>query len=138
MVTTTTFTGMARPAAVAQHAARVIIKRNCGRRIWVCLHFLRDHKRLAVLTAKHLVGFGIARDAIGGAIEMQRPAEPVVDIRQVHQRSRNGAFFDWRVQVLVLARAQGRDEIGPVVPDILSGGSKGYLALWDEDHGRYE
>src|ERR1035437_6559683 len=76
---------------------------------------LGHYVRLAVLALEHAIGFSVAGAGIAGGIEMQRAAQAIGNVRQVDQSRGDGAFFDGRVQVRVLAAAHGVDEVGPVI-----------------------
>src|SRR5450756_2345349 len=58
------------------------------------LHFLGHHEGLAILPPEHLIGCRIARYAVARGIETNHPADPVRDVRQMHQRGGDGALFD--------------------------------------------
>lgn len=84
------------------------------------LHRLRHHKTFAILAREHAIRFRISRDAHGGGVEVQRAAQPVRDVGQVHQHARRVPLFDIGVQVRHLAAANGGDKILPVAAAFLA------------------
>src|SRR5689334_10492511 len=84
----------------------------------------RHDERFAIFTAEQARRFRISRYAVASRIEVQRSSDPVGNIRQVDQSGGDGAFFDGGVEIPLLARAQRRDEVRPVVADVLSGGAR--------------
>src|SRR5215471_704592 len=83
----------------------------------VTLHLSRDLEGLPVDAAEQAVGFGVAGARIRGGVEMQRAADAVGNVGEVHQRGRDCAFLDWGGEVGLLAAAYGSDEVPPVLAD---------------------
>ena len=76
---------------------------------------LRNYERSAIGARQHLVGLGIADARHRLRVPVDRPADAIADVRQVHQVARQRAFFDLRGQILALAAADGVDEVGVVI-----------------------
>ncbi len=65
----------------------------------------------AIGVTQQAVRLSIADDFFLHRIEVQRAAQTIRRVRQMHQRAGNVAFLDGRGDVLRLAVAQGFDEV---------------------------
>jgi len=55
---------------------------------------------------------------------VDRPAEAIGNVRQVHQHRRRGAFFNLRVQAVAVTRLHSADEVGEVIAALLVRGAR--------------
>src|ERR1017187_7872950 len=88
---------------------------------WGSVETLRDLGNLeafavaAVAIAEHTIGLRVVDDFFLRGVEVQRAAEAVRYVRQVHQGAGNVAFFNRRAEVFLLAAAHAIDEVGEVI-----------------------
>ena len=78
--------------------------------------FFGHDERLAILAPEHAVGLGVAADGVAGSVEMEGPADAVGDVRQVDQRSRDGAFLDRGVEILRLRVRTAAMKLAQLLP----------------------
>src|ERR1035438_2251303 len=76
---------------------------------------LGNYVRRAVSALQEPSGFGVIDDFLLSRIEIDRAAEPVRSVGEMHQRRRKIAFFDGSVNVGSIAAAHAFDEVHEVL-----------------------
>src|SRR5262245_27165752 len=87
-------------------------------------NFLRDDETGPILPREHRVRFLVANALQRLRVEVERAAQPVGNVGEMHQLRREIALLDVGVQVGPLAAAHGLDEVRPVAAAFRAGRSR--------------
>src|SRR3954453_16501138 len=98
------------PFTPAARAVIATIRNRISLRMFIS-DFRRHDERRTVIAGEHPGRFGITRANVLFGIEVDRTAEAIADVRQVHQRSRDRAFLDGSVEIFFFTAAEDVYEI---------------------------